>query len=294
MKKLFYSGTGLAVPLLLFTFGTFTSCNKTHDAAPAPAKEIKLAHSSTLGSYLTDKDNHALYFFSNDFNGQNNCTGGCAPVWPVYNYDNLEADDLGDSLSLADFGTITTSTNAKQLTYKGWPLYYYAPVVGGANVREGPGTTTGDNVGGVWFVAKPDYTIMLLNNQLIGNDGKSYKSDYTEGTGKTIYFTDAMGRTLYAFKNDKANKNTFTKSDFSNNPTWPIYETDKVMVASAVNKSLFSTTDVFGKKQLTFNGWPLYYFGQDASTRGATKGVSIGSTPGTWPVATKDRIAATP
>ncbi len=43
---------------------------------------------------------------------------------------------------------------------------------------------------------------MLVNAQLVGNNGKSYKSDYTEGTGKTLYFSDMKGVTLYAFSPD--------------------------------------------------------------------------------------------
>jgi len=289
MKKLFTISLGIALPLLMVTV---PSCKKNSTPQP-PAKQVKLETSATLGNYLTDKDGNALYFFSNDFNGENACTGGCEAVWPVYNVDNLKADDLGTGLSITDFTTVTTATSKKQLAYKGWPLYYYAPVVNGVNTREAPLQTTGEGVGGVWFVAKPDYSIMLVNAQLVGHNGKNYKSDYTEGTGKTVYFTDGMGRTLYAYKTDKANKNTFTKQDFSNNSVWPIYETDKVVVPSTLNKSLFGSIDVFGKKQLTYNGWPLYYFGQDGDVRGANKGISFPAA-GVWPVVTKDRPAATP
>jgi Tol biopolymer transport system component len=66
---------------------------------------------------------------------------------------------------------------------------------------------------------------MIASAQLVGNDGKSYKSDYTEGTGDTQFFTDGTGRTLYAFANS-TNKNNFTKPDFSNDGSWPIYTAD--------------------------------------------------------------------
>jgi len=46
-------------------------------------------------------------------------------------------------------------------------------------------------------------------------------------------------------------------------------------------KSQFGSITVFGKKQLTFKGWPLYYFGQNGTTRGNNKGVSV-PTPGIW------------
>jgi len=277
------------VALIATTF--FVSCSSDNDSNTPPTvevkKEISLSTSATLGTYLSDKDGRSLYFFATDANGQASCTGGCEAVWPAYNVDNLTADKLGAGLTLSDFGTITTASAKKQLTYKGWPLYYYAPSVNGANTLESAGKTTGDGVGGVWFIAKPDYSIMIVRSQLKGHDQKNYKSDYTEGDGLTTYFTDAKGITLYTFKNDNFKKNNFTKADFSNNAVWPIYETDKMVVPSILDKSKFSVINVFGKSQLTYNGWPLYYFGQDANVRGANKGISFPS-PGIWPVPVKD------
>ncbi|MBC8033578.1 MAG: hypothetical protein H7Y03_05495 [Chitinophagaceae bacterium] len=266
---------------------SLSSCSKDEDEVQVPLKEIVLRTSATLGTYLTDKDGRALYYFSNDATGQNSCAGGCAAVWPVFEMDTLRADQLGDGLDRADFTTVITASGKKQVAYKSWPLYYYSPAVGGVNTPEITGATTGDGVNGVWFVAKPDYTIMLVNAQLVGANGKNYLSDYTEGTGRTLYFTDAKGVTLYAFKPDKNLTNTFTKPDFSNNGVWPLYETDKAVVPSALDKSFFVGIDVFGRKQLTYKGWPLYYFGADAGVRGVNKGVSVPS-PGVWPVVYRD------
>jgi predicted lipoprotein with Yx(FWY)xxD motif len=267
------------------------SCKK--ESQPAVYATIQLKANPELGTYLTDTLNNTLYYFSNDFDGRSNCTGGCLNVWPVYYAgDNLTQAKLTPGLDIADFGTITTSTGAKQTTYKTWPLYYYAPSINGTNVRENPGETKGEGVGSIWFVAKPDYSIMLVNAQLVGNDGKNYKSDYTEGNGKTLYFSDTKGVTLYAFTKDSFNINKYTKPDFSNNATWPIYETDKAVAPSTIDKTLFGSINVFGKKQLTYKGWPMYYFGPDNMQRGLNKGVSV-PTPGSlWPVITKDVPAA--
>jgi predicted lipoprotein with Yx(FWY)xxD motif len=279
----------------------FLSCSNdkdNNDAVTPPVQEVKkeigLSTSATLGSYLSDKEGRSLYFFATDANGQSSCTGGCEALWPPFYVDNLTADKLDTGLALSDFATITTASAKKQLTYKGWPLYHYAPAGGtdiygnaGPNTPELAGKTTGDGVGGTWFIAKPDYSIMLVKSQLLGHDGKNYKSDYTAGDGLTTYFTDAKGLTLYTFKNDNFKKNNFTKADFSNNAVWPIYETDKIVVPSILDKSKFSVTTVFGKSQLVYNGWPLYYFGQDAGVRGANKGISFPS-PAVWPVPVKD------
>lgn len=279
----------IKVALAVFAATTFfLSCSNDNETpTPEVKKEISLSTSTTLGSYLSDKDGRSLYFFSTDAKDQVTCAGGCELVWPPFYLDNLSADKLGAGLTFSDFATITTASGKKQVTYKGWPLYYYAPSVNGTNTAEAAGKTTGDGVGGVWFIAKPDYSIMIVRSQLVGHDGENYKSDYTVGDGLTTYFTDAKGLTLYAFKFDNFNKNNYTEANFSNNAVWPIYETDKIVVPSVLDKSKFSVITVFGKSQLTYNGWPLYYFGQDASVRGSNKGISFPS-PGVWPVLTKD------
>lgn len=278
------------------------SCSKDYNSnnnpggypspAPNPTKEISIQADPTNGKFLIDKNNRSLYYFSNDPNGQNNCTGGCAAFWIEFNVDNLTADNIGTGLNLADFGSVTTASGKKQVTYKGWPLYNYAPYQNGANQLEAPGSVSGDGVDGSWFLAKPEYSVMTVNGQLTGLDGNNYKSDYTAGTGITNYFTDGNGRTLYIFTHDRANTNTFTKSDLSNNGVWPVYENNQgIIVPSNLNKSDFGTINVFGKNQLTFKGWPLYNFGQDGTTRGANKGISFPQ-PGIWHVPSANTPAA--
>lgn len=291
--------TRLRISLTLAAFSIIvlqTACSKSssYNSTPTPqpaVQEIKLQSSATLGNYLVDKDGRTLYFFANDADGKNHCTGGCEAVWPIFNVDNINSDKLGTGLNSSDFGQITTTSGNKQVTYKGWPLYYFAPLTNGTNVPEQPGQTTGDNVSGAFFVGKPDYTIMIVRSQLTGLDGKNYKSDFTEGDETTTHFSDGSGHTLYIFTLDRSNKNNWTTADFSNNNIWGIYETDKIVVPSALDKSLFGSITVFGRKQLTYKGWPLYNFGQDGNTRGVSKGVSFPQ-PGVWPVAsTTNQVA---
>lgn len=295
-----YSSRQQFIIYAIMAFAVFilaSGCKKSNDNTPPPPPpspiQVQLATNASLGKILTDKDGRTLYYFANDASGTSTCSGGCEAVWPAFTIDAITADKFGDGLNVADFGTTTNASGKTQLVYKGRPLYYYAPDVSGTNTPEAPGETTGENVGGIWFVAKPDYTIMLTNAQLVGHDGKNYTSDYTEGTGKTLYFTDGNGITLYTFINDKFDKNNFTKPDFSNDAIWPIYQQGDVVAPSSLDASLFNTIDVYGKTQLTYKGWPLYYFGQDAMVMGANKGISF-PVPGIWPVPVKDIAPATP
>lgn len=280
LTKLLITLLALAVCVLA------TRCSDDDDnggSGPPPTnpEKVKLGTSTTLGEYLTDADGNALYIFSNDVAGQNTCTGGCATNWPIYNAGTLSADNLGEGLSIDDFGSVTTPAGA-QTTYKGWPLYYYAP----GGTREASGQTTGEAVGGIWFVAKTDYTFMIANAQLIGMDGKHYKGDYTEGDQMVKYFVDDKGRTIYAFMNDKKDENNFTNGDGAHDATWPIYGAGMASVPSTLDPDLFGNITVMGNTQVTYKGWPLYYFKNDAN-RGDNKGVSVPA-PGVWPVVVAD------
>ncbi len=288
MKKLFSIGIGCSILLL-----SLSSCKKDKTEAPgvpSNTNDINLSANAALGQYLTNNKGLTLYMFANDADGTSSCTGGCGLTWPAFTTDLVTAK-FDEGLKAIDFATITNSGGKKQVTYKGWPLYTYSPSTDNSygiphNVAEGAGSTKGDGVGGTWFVAKPDYTIMLANKQLTGLDGVNYKSDYSIGTGKTIYFTNGTGRTLYTFANDSFSINKFTKPDLSNNNVFPIYAEEKIVVPSILNKNLFGDIIVAGKKQMTYNGWPLYHFGQD-SVRGSNKAVSV-PVAGKWPVAVKD------
>lgn len=213
-------------------------------------------------------------FFSDDYTGASACSSvDCLNAWPIFYAESIIVDS---GLETTDFKTITRSDGKKQTTYKGWPLYYF---INDINV----GDIFGDNVGNEWFIAKPDYSLMYVYAQLLGDDGNNYISDYTLGNGETGYMVDIQGKTLYTFVNDSNNTNTFTHSNFDNNTIWTIVEITLDKIPSNLTNSDFGTIDVFGKTQLTYRGWPLYYFGQDIN-RGDNKGVSFPN-PGVWPVA---------
>jgi predicted lipoprotein with Yx(FWY)xxD motif len=273
----------LVLGFFAITLFTITSCDDYNDDdnySMVDTTNIKLSTETNLGKILVDANGKSLYFFSKDTKTTSNCNDGCLATWPVFYTENIE---VGDGLESSDFSTITRADGSKQTTYKNWPLYSFA---NDAN----SGDTNGDGVGGVWFIAKPDYSIMYANAQLTGNDGENYLGDYTLGDASTSYFVSIAGRTMYTFKNDVKNTNNFTNSDFSNNAVWPIVEITLDKIPSTLNTADFGTITVFGKTQLTYKGWPLYYFGQDTE-RGDNKGISVPN-PGVWPIVNKNIAAA--
>jgi predicted lipoprotein with Yx(FWY)xxD motif len=262
---------------------TLNACKKKDVVeTPIQKKGLQIATDAKFGAVLTDSTGRTLYMFSSDEAGTANCTGACETTWPVY-YSANASTDL--NVKATEVGIITRTDGKKQTTFKGYPLYFYKDDLAIGEIK-------GDGVAGIWFVAKPDYAIMMANFQLTGANGKTYLKTYVEGVGKTVYLTDDKGRTLYSFSPDKNNKNTFT-TDLTKNGIWPVYEGELKSFPSVITKDLVAVIDVttVGKKQLTFKGWPLYYYSQDL-VRGDNKGVSIGAAPGFWPVLTLDKTVA--
>jgi len=118
---------------------------------------------SMTQTFLTGKDNMALYTFDKDDINASVCygtpdtmpLGSCEARWPVFytaDFTNLPAGTLA-----SDFGTIDRNLTkalkndkgeplaTKQTTYKGLPLYYWFK-------DAKAGDTTGDWVGGVWHL----------------------------------------------------------------------------------------------------------------------------------------------
>jgi|GEM_PF-1428321 len=256
----------------------------SNDNSPANVStnaKIMITNNTKYGLILTDGGGNTLYFFTKD-TLNSSCNGQCAVIWPVFYADTIT---IGAGLADSDFTTITRSDGSHQTAYKGWPLYYYSG-------DSKPGDVNGEGIGGIWFVAKPNYTIMLMNNQLVGLDSVDYNNMYQPGLGSIQYFVDGYGRTLYIFTHDTFNQNHYTKSDFSNNGLWPIYQDSLQALPPSIDSSYFAMINVFGHMQLTYKGWPLYEFGPDSMQRGNTRGVSFPS-PGVWPVAVASLDSAT-
>ncbi|MFW5974920.1 MAG: fasciclin domain-containing protein [Bacteroidota bacterium] len=254
------------------------------DAVLMPEYDVQVTNTDAYGDILTDREGHSLYFFTKDAESEaSSCTGDCVDNWPLFDQANLY---LPEDLNRDEFARFERADGNMQVTFKGWPLYYFQN-------DEDPGDVNGEDVINSWYVAKPDYTVMLMDNQLVGSDGLNYTGDYEEGEEIVQYFVDDKGRTLYTFSNDFKNQNNYTAEDLSNNISWPVYEEDNVVTPSVLEASDFGSIDVYGKTQMTYKGWPLYYFVEDDMERGSNKGVSSPE-PGVWPVAVADMMPALP
>ncbi len=118
------------------------------DAVQAPA--TLTVRKTRFGTVLFDGSGRALYGFTRDRRGgPSQCYGACAVAWPVYfAKGQLRA---GKGVKKALIGTIRRRDGRRQLTYHGWPLYYYID-------DTEPGEVSCQNVdefGGLWLVVRP-------------------------------------------------------------------------------------------------------------------------------------------
>src|SRR5439155_15880201 len=116
-------------------------------AAPAAAANVKVADNA-LGKIVTDVTGKTLYINKNDVanSGKSTVSGNTLTVWPVFSIPTgnpVKAPELP-----GDVAVITRDDGAKQVTYRGMPLYYFAR-------DNAPGDTNGQGIGNVWFVATP-------------------------------------------------------------------------------------------------------------------------------------------
>jgi predicted lipoprotein with Yx(FWY)xxD motif len=114
-------------------------------AASQAAAGLTLGSGTGLGGYLTGDSGMTLYIYTKDSPDTTVCYGACATNWPPLTVP-AGTKITGPSGATKAFATITRTDGTLQVTYNHWPLYYYAG-------DSAAGDTTGQNIGGVWFVA---------------------------------------------------------------------------------------------------------------------------------------------
>jgi len=92
---------------------------------------------------LVDGEGYTLYLFTNDEQGGlSSCYGDCEAAWPPLLVEGEV--EVGEGLDASLVGTVMRNDDTIQVTYNGWPLYYYADDLA-------PGEANGHGRGDVWF-----------------------------------------------------------------------------------------------------------------------------------------------
>jgi len=268
-----------------------TACSpQAMPATPAPATEppatqppaavpvtgaatVSLGENADLGSFLVDDKGMTLYLFTKDSPNTTVCYDKCATAWPPLLTNGNPVAGEGADASL--LGTIERTDGTTQVTYNGWPLYYYEK-------DKAPGDVIGQDVGGVWFV--------------VSASGEMVETQATEAPAATepaaaggtmvnlgehdtlgSFLVDDKGMTLYLFTKDTPN--TTVCYDKCATAWPPLLTTGDPVAGEGVDTSLLGTTErTDGTIQVTYNGWPLYYYEKDKAP-GDVTGQDVG---GVW------------
>lgn len=120
---------------------TTTTTEASTTTEPEAAAGLVALADSSLGSILVDGDGNVLYLFTPDEQGESVCYDECAGFWPPL----VGEFAAGDGVDAALMGSDARTDGSEQVTYNGWPLYYFAN-------DAAPGDTNGQGVNEVWYV----------------------------------------------------------------------------------------------------------------------------------------------
>lgn len=212
---------------------------------------VNLADSDS-GQYMVGSNGMTLYTFDVDALDTSNCSGRCLENWPALTVESADALTTDPAIP-GEFGTITRADDGTtQVTYNGQPLYYWAH-------DEAPGDMTGEGVGGVWWIVPPA-TVYISRSEDLGT-----------------FLVGPTGMTVYMFTNDTqgSGESACSGDCLANWPPLTVDSADAIVAGDNVRGELSTITRDDGALQVTYNGWPLYYWKDDAA-RGDTTGQGVG------------------
>ena len=224
-------------------------------AQPADTVTVEIEEHDELGAILVDGSGRTLYLLIQDERNQSNCGESCIQTWPPLL--TAEAASAGEGLTAQVLNSIRRDDGSNQVTYNGWPLYYFSG-------DETPGDAKGQNSGGIWFVVSI-YGGPKQNNAIV---------KVSEHPELGAILTDGNNRTLYLFTVDERDK---TNCLHGCAMAWPPLVTVGDITADELiaDERLDSVTRLDGSEQVTYNGWPLYYYVLDEKP-GDAKGQNSG------------------
>jgi predicted lipoprotein with Yx(FWY)xxD motif len=89
---------------------------------------VRTAADKSLGTMLVGRNGRTLYRYTLDRKRVNNCTKNavCAKFWPRLLVETGSKPTGGPGVKASLLGTIKATATMSQVTYAGWPLYYFS------------------------------------------------------------------------------------------------------------------------------------------------------------------------
>ena len=159
---------------------TISGSISTVTGAASSSPSVGIAYKSGLGFFLVNGSGMTLYYRITDIrsNGTSTCTGGCVLNWPVFYTNNLT---LPAGLNTTSFKAVTRADGKQQLTYDGWPLYFFSG-------DHKPGDVNGQGIDGIWFALSlpaPMPSTVSTSTTTTSSDTSSSTSSTTTTTTST-------------------------------------------------------------------------------------------------------------
>ena len=240
-------------------------------AMPTGPAQVATSQNAALGSFLVDSNGLTLYAYSQDTANTSTCTAVCATNWPPLLTSGAPVAGTGVTQSM--LGTTTRSDGSTQVTYNSMPLYRFAG-------DKSAGDTNGEGFKGIWHVVSPA-GMAVVATPVAAATNSSADVNVAQNSTLGSILVDSKGYTLYLFTKDSPNTSNCYGSCAAIWP--PLLTTGTPTGGAGVNASMLGTTKrTDGTIQVTYNGWPLYFYASDTAA-GATSGENV---QGVWFVIT--------
>jgi predicted lipoprotein with Yx(FWY)xxD motif len=291
-----YGGTAAASPVTVAPAAPALHAARAGHVSPAghagrkaakPVTALK-TRTSSLGKIVVGKGNRTVYVYDVDHKGtkKSACTGACKQAWPLVTFKGTAKTRIKAPGVTGKLGSIAAGKGKRQVTLDGWPLYYFAG-------DSAAGQTHGQGVGGIWWAVTPKGKHITKTPSAPAAPPKTTPTPPKPPTspapsdalgtasaaGLGTIVVDGKGMTVYAYDVDTQGTTTSAcTGDCAS--AWPAVEvtgsgTPKV---SGVTGTVSTIKAADGGRQLTLDGWPLYYFAGDHAA-GQTNGQGLG---GIW------------
>jgi len=250
-------------------FITITSSNSS--TISNTSNEINISKSISYGNYLTDNNGFTLYIFEQDKPYKSTCYYICEIYWTPYYVNNGEIPKAGTGVIKSMLNVSKRIDGKYIVTYNGWPLYYNNEEIVSKNnfvSRQGK-----SSAGGYWFILQPSGNVNYSSISNVPNLDKGNTLEITTSSVFGQYITDKSGATLYVYNTDSFLKsNCYTICSIN----WPPYIIDNnefPTFGKGIDSTLvYFTTRIDGKRIVTYNGMPLYYYKEDENKVNTIKG----------------------
>jgi predicted lipoprotein with Yx(FWY)xxD motif len=140
------AATATMAPAATATMAPVATATTMAPATASAAAVVNVGQNASLGSFLVDSAGMTLYIFTNDSPNVSSCYSTCATYWPPLLTNG--APTAGTGVTASMLGTTTRTDGSVQVTYNGWPLYYYAQ-------DKAAGDILGEGVKSTWYVMTP-------------------------------------------------------------------------------------------------------------------------------------------